>query len=207
MLKKQIPGINNFIKKYNLIVLREVFIFAVITLAIHFGWRFWAYHYHFAPLAYFVNSARHFMANRVFNESTWFISNVLQIDITKLKNTMYFENNSYIGINSSCSGMKQITQFVLLMIIYPGPWRKKLWYIPLGAFIVHLTNLFRIIGLSVIITHWAPYWKFSHDYLFRPFFYVVIFSMWVIWVEYFYKKDSLHKTDPGVSEQAVTKGN
>jgi len=74
------------------------------------------------------------------------------------------------------------------MLLYPGPWKHKLWFIPVGVFIVHLTNLFRIIGLSVVLINYSDYWKFSHDNLFRPFFYVVIFIMWVIWVEYFYKK-------------------
>jgi exosortase/archaeosortase family protein len=74
-------------------------------------------------------------------------------------------------------------QFVLLFLIFPGPWRKKLWFIPLGLLIVHLTNLFRIAGLSVVTVTVPEYWDFSHDYLFRPFFYVVIFLLWVWWVE------------------------
>jgi exosortase/archaeosortase family protein len=97
--------------------------------------------------------------------------------------TMNFGKYGFIHINESCSGLKPILQFILLMILYPGPWKKKLWFIPMGVVIVHLTNLFRIIGLSVVIVTEPQYWHFSHDNLFRPFFYVIIFLLWVWWVE------------------------
>ena len=48
---------------------------------------------------------------------------------------------------------------------------------------MHLTNLFRMVGLAVVMNNWPEYWDFSHDNLFRPFFYLVIFLLWVWWVE------------------------
>ncbi len=188
MFGRFLTFVRDLIKKYNLYVFREVAIFAVITIAIHFGWRFWAIKLHYFPIEEWMRDAGNFMAWVVFIQSSWFIEHILNIKFTTADQTMYFANNCFIGLNSSCSGLKQFTQFALLMILYPGPWKHKIWYIPLGVFIVHLTNLFRIIGLSVVIINWPDQWKFSHDYLFRPFFYVVIFTMWVIWVECFYKK-------------------
>jgi exosortase/archaeosortase family protein len=124
------------------------------------------------------------MSDLVYDQSTWFIENILPISITKGETRMIcFDNGGFIGINHGCSGLKQILQFTLLFLIFPGPWKKKLWFIPLGIVIVHLTNLFRIIGLSIITVNIPQYWDFSHDYLFRPFFYVVIFLLWVWWVE------------------------
>ena len=130
------------------------------------------------------------MASGVFLQSVWVDRHLLGIDVVAEENNyMHFlKNDNYIIINNSCSGLKQILQFVLLFLIYPGPWNKKLWYIPLGALAVHLTNIFRIAGLSVVTINYPQYWAFSHDYIFRPLFYVVIFSMWVLWVEKLAKK-------------------
>jgi exosortase/archaeosortase family protein len=59
----------------------------------------------------------------------------------------------------------------------------------MGVVIIHLTNIFRIIILSVVVMHWPQHWDFIHLWIMRPFFYVVIFVMWVIWVEKFrYRK-------------------
>jgi len=68
-------------------------------------------------------------------------------------------------------------------MLFPGPWKKKLWFIPLGIAIIHLTNVLRIVGLAIVMNNWPWHFNFSHDLIFRPIFYVVIFALWLIWVE------------------------
>ena len=175
--------IRNFISKHNLYVLRDVVIFILITLAIHFIWRLWARQFNYAPISDFMYTIMNVMAVEVYRESAWMIEGI--IDIVRVDDTMYmhFPNKCMMYINEGCSGLKQMLQFSLLMIFFPGPWKKKLWFIPLGVIIMHLTNLFRVVGLAIIMNNWPKYWDFSHDYIFRPIFYVVIFGLWVIWVE------------------------
>ena len=175
--------IKNFISKHNLYVLRDVVIFILITLAIHFIWRLWARQFNYAPISDFMYTIMNAMAVEVYRESAWMIEGI--IDIVRVDDTMYmhFPNKCMMYINEGCSGLKQMLQFSLLMIFFPGPWKKKLWFIPLGVIIMHLTNLFRVVGLAIIMNNWPQYWDFSHDYIFRPIFYVVIFGLWVIWVE------------------------
>jgi exosortase/archaeosortase family protein len=164
---------------------------------IHYIWRFWANQLHYVPIADFMTDAQKWMAKGVFTQSVWFVQHVLGIDLTLIResNSMYFSNGAHMYINQSCSGLKQIMQFVLLMMVFPGPWKKKLWFIPLGILTVHLTNLFRIIGLSVVLVTHPDYWQFSHDYIFRPFFYVVIFLLWVWWVEKISSKSMPEKVE------------
>lgn len=183
-MKKLLDKADKFIKKNKLNALRDVVIFALITLTIHYSYRFWA-RKDYPPIPAIMHVAHDRASDVVFRQSTWFIGNVLPIPIIKDEEgrTMRFENGGFIGINESCSGLKPILQFVLLFLLLPGPWKKKLWFIPMGIVILHFTNLFRIIGLAVITVSAPDYWQFSHDYLFRPFFYVVIFLLWVWWVE------------------------
>ncbi len=182
MFKKYSYQFKDFVKKHKLEPMVDVAMFIIITLVIHFSYRYWAAHAYY-PIHDLINSMHDHLSERVFVESSWFIQNILGMEITTIDRTMYWANDGYISINYGCSGLKQMIQFALLMIIFPGPWKQKLWFIPVGIFIVHLTNLFRIIGLAEVLVILPDYWKFSHDYLFRPFFYVVIFSLWVYWVE------------------------
>jgi len=179
------PSVKHTIKKYNLEALVDVSLFIVITLIIHYLYRFWAIRLHYVPITDYIMAGRKFLSEVLYTQSAWIVDHVFGITFTGVAHTktLYFPNNGFIAVNLSCSGFKQILQFGLLMIVYPGPWKHKLWYIPVGIIIVHLTNIFRITGLSVVIVNWPDYWNFSHDYLFRPFFYVVIFSLWVLWVE------------------------
>lgn len=184
-MKKLTGELNKIIKKYKLHVLKDVMIFIVITLTIHFAYRYWANSAHYWPVAKMMTTAHESMADLVFNQSAWVIDHILNIPFTTDDRTFYFENNGFIAINQSCSGLKPILQFILLMLLFPGPWKHKSWFIPMGVVIVHLTNLFRISGLAVVTITRPEYWDFAHDNLFRPFFYVVIFLLWVWWAEKF----------------------
>jgi exosortase/archaeosortase family protein len=183
-MQKLYADINKSIKKYRLYVLRDVFIFMVITLVVHFAYRYWANTLHYFPVENTMNQSHEKMAQLVFNQSVWLIDNVLNIPIsTGPDRFIYFKNDGFIAINHSCSGLKPMLQFILLMLIFPGPWKHKAWFIPMGMLIVHCTNLFRICGLAVVTITVPEYWDFAHDNVFRPFFYVVIFFLWVWWVE------------------------
>ncbi len=192
-MKKFIEEIGKSIKKYKLHVLKDVLIFVIITLTIHYSYRYWARKQYW-PVTSVMNASHEFMSQKVYDQSTWLIDNLLGIPITvdETGRVIYFENNGFIGINHSCSGLKPILQFVLLMLLFPGPWRHKAWFIPMGVMLVHLTNLFRISGLAVVTITVPQYWDFAHDNIFRPFFYVVIFLLWVWWVERFRSKAPRH---------------
>jgi len=181
-LRKISNKVSTFIEKEKLRPLVDVAIFVIIIYGFHLIWK--------ALLPYFMDmsfyqSSTIFMKKHVFIQSSWFIKNVLGIEFNTIDLTMYFPHNRYIAITSGCSGLKLFYEWIILMVLYPGPWRPKVWFIPMGLIVVHLTNLFRIIMLAVVIM-WKPdYWDFSHDYILRPFFYLVMFIMWMAWEEKF----------------------
>ena len=179
----------------------HVAMFAAILLFFHFLYR--------AVIGYlllwepFSQTNLHLM-NLVFNSSAWFNRHILGLEFTTADpRTMWFTNGGYVSITDGCSGMKQFYQVVILFLLYPGPWKHKLWYIPMAVVVMHLVNLFRVISLSVVVI-WKPeIWDFTHDNIVRPFFYVIVFLMWVIWVEKFYLPGKQKRTtgEPDRSEK------
>jgi exosortase/archaeosortase family protein len=136
----------------------------------------------------FVESSANWLADRAFAITLWINRNILGMNITTVPgNTMYFSNSYGLNINSSCSGLKQFYQVFVLFILFPGPWKHKTWFIPFSLAIMFLTNIFRTVTLSIIMSFRPAYFEFSHDWLLRPFFYVVLFGLWVIWVEKYRK--------------------
>lgn len=204
-MKKLYTAIKDFIKKYQLGVLKDVVLFVIITLAIHLAWRFWQTQFNYAPIRDFMYGLMTVMAEEVYRESAWIISGF--IDIVRVDEIMYmhFPNKAIMYVNNSCSGLKQILQFVLLMLIFPGPWKKKLWFIPLGVLIIHLTNLVRMVGLAVVMDRRPYEWHFYHDYIFRFLFYVVIFFLWVWWVERIARKN-MHLPKPRTQQDTEKHG-
>lgn len=133
----------------------------------------------------------------LYNHSAWVVESLPGIGITRAGDTIYFEGGGGILINESCSAVKWFAHFLVLMLIFPGPWKHKLWFIPAGLVVTHLINIVRVAGLSVVYVTRPQGFDFFHDYVFRPLFYLVLFLMWVLWVEVFYGSASGKKAVTG----------
>jgi exosortase/archaeosortase family protein len=198
-----IAKIRDFIQKYHLYAFKDVVIFMSILLFFHFLFRIFASD--ISAMRFFENSSD-WLAEKVFTTSRWILEKLhvnvsafdeLNIDNRIEKRVFYYpENNGYVSVHHSCSGLKQFYQWIVLMLLYPGPWKHKAWFIPLGLVIIHFVNLFRIVGMTFVTIHYAENWDFIHNYVMRPFFYVVMFALWVWWNEKFYHKAEIKPTSP-----------
>lgn len=164
----------------------DVAFFAIITYSFHVLW------WDFARIIKSftaVNVTADWLAEQVFVSSLWINRNLLGLHITTEEpNFMWFANGGYVQVNESCSGLKQFYQIIVLFVLFPGPWKHKLWFIPMSILIMHFVNIVRIVVLSIMVL-WKPeYWDFTHDWILRPGFYVVIFGLWVVWVERFVRR-------------------
>jgi len=200
MSNKFISSINDFIKKYHLYAFKDVAIFMIILLFFHFLWKTF---YQDVFVLQFLKDSELWLANKVFISSAWILE-VLNVNVTTFdelkigevlrRNVIYYaENNGSVFVNRSCSGLKQFYQWTILMLLYPGPWRHKAWFIPMGLVIIYIVNVFRIVGMTFVTINLTENWDFIHDYVMRPFFYVVIFAMWVWWNEKFQIKNKKRK--------------
>lgn len=185
--------INKLLSNPKIDPLKNVALFAILILCFHFLFRYWAYDFHYWPINRLVHAVNEFLANLLFNNSVWTLNRLTNLDFTiDIGLRKIYILNGYVGVNYGCSGFKQFLQWIVLMTFFPGPWRNKIWFIPTGIIVVHLVNIFRISFLTVILVFGASQetWDFAHDYILRPFFYVIMFAMWVIWVEYIKKENS-----------------
>jgi len=182
-MKQLLSRIHKFFKDPHYRQIREVFWFAVITLAIHYSYRFWAKNIDYWPIQASMNELQTVMTRWVYYQSIWVNEHILNISMRTSDMAMYFTNGCWIRINESCAGDKQILQFMLLLLVYPGLWKHKLWFIPLGMVIIHFTNILRIVLLSVVSITKPDLWHVAHDIVLRGMFYVVILVLWIIWVE------------------------
>lgn len=190
-MKELYHKIRDFIYRYKLQALREVALFMLITIIIHFSYRYWANQLHYAPIYKQVYAFEEKLTQLVYDQSKFVVTTVFDLRIRSIDDSeriIYFENNGFVGVGHSCSGFKQLLQVLFLFLIYPGLWKKKLWFIPMGIIIIYIVNIMRIVILAVVVNSKPEYFRFIHDNVVRPFFYVVIFALWVIWVEKYYPK-------------------
>jgi len=97
---------------------------------------------------------------------------------------------SGLWVGDNCNAISLFALFTGFIVSFPGQIKSKLWFIPLGIFIIFLVNALRVVFLAVIDTYSRKWTEFNHTYTFTILIYALIFGMWMFWVNRysFYKK-------------------
>ena len=169
----------------------NVGLFIVLIISFHFlylGWQTLGYW----PVGKWVAMLMVWSVDMVYGQACWVLDHILHIDITTIAEKRIIAainadgGFSRVSIAPECASLKQWMHWLFLMLLFPGPWKHKLWYIPAGLVIIEWTNVVRICGVLMMQIPWPNSFHLAHDYIFKFFFYFVIFLMWVLWVEKFY---------------------
>ena len=86
-----------------------------------------------------------------------------------------------VTVGPPCNGLVLYALFSGFVIAYPGPFLRKLWYIPLGIALIWGLNVQRV-ALLALNHHYAPgSLDFNHHYTFSLVVYSCIFGLWQLW--------------------------
>lgn len=88
-------------------------------------------------------------------------------------------------VGDECNGFKLFSIFTIFIAAFPGNWKKKIWFIPLGILIIHLANIIRVSALLLIQNYHPEYLDFNHLYTFTILVYSIIFLLWYWYIKRF----------------------
>lgn len=175
----------------------DVLLFVVLLLSFHYIYLYWSGSMNFAPVRGAVDKLFVFSSDVLFNHSKWTLRN-LGIKFITENQTFWVYNgdkiSGFVDVEPGCTSLKQWMHWLFLMLLFPGPWRHKVWYIPIGLIVIHFINVFRIVGLTISVKYYPQYFDTFHNYFFKTLFYFMIFMMWLFWVEKF--KNRTKKLEP-----------
>ncbi len=90
-------------------------------------------------------------------------------------------DSSGVHIGPQCNGVSLFALFLIYVLAFPGPWKKKAWFIPLGVLAIHLINSIRIALLAYIQKDYPEYLDLNHNYTFQIIVYGFVFFLWYLW--------------------------
>ena len=158
----------------------------LVTLVVHLLWRFWANDFYYFPFTD-IMKYRFFPFTTAFisQQAEWALLQFPNMDFIRISDTFYLEGGSQLRVTAGCGGLKQMVQFAMVIVFARGKWNFKLCFISMGIILIHNVNILRISLLCCVSVAFPQYWDFFHDMFFRSVFYVVIFLLWICWVEKF----------------------
>ena len=89
-----------------------------------------------------------------------------------------------VRIADGCNGLSTIGLFVGFIVAYPGTWRRRLAFLPLGMAAIYATNVGRIAVMATVQKYWPAAFDPLHGVGLTAIFYVVVFGLWVLWAHY-----------------------
>ena len=112
-----------------------------------------------------------------------------------------FHNKAVVGIigtngvhaSVKCLAINLMLYFAILVLAIPGNSLHKLWYVPLGIFVINLLNILRIIGLCLSQYYIPDWFEINHKVIFAYSIYGLIFLLWIIWINKFSDIRSVRK--------------
>lgn len=89
-----------------------------------------------------------------------------------------------VEIVDGCNGIAAIGLFLGFIYAYPGPWLPRILFSIFGIAVIYIVNVARIVTLCLIQIYYPSAFDFTHDYSTTAIFYIIIFILWMIWVNY-----------------------
>jgi exosortase family protein XrtF len=86
-----------------------------------------------------------------------------------------------VHVGNPCNGLVLYALFTGFVLAFPGPVRRKLWFIPLGLLAIYLLNIIRVGALALNHLYYHQSVDFNHHYTFTFVVYACIFLLWMLW--------------------------
>lgn len=119
-------------------------------------------------------------------ESTFQIVKLLSNTPTNLDScSIQFENAAGLLVVWGCSGIKQMLIFSTIILLARGDKLHKIWFIPAGIILLHVVNIIRLVILSFVSRDYPEGFEFIHGVVLKIGYYVIIFGIWLLWINYF----------------------
>ncbi|HNS16212.1 MAG TPA: exosortase/archaeosortase family protein [Bacteroidales bacterium] len=175
--------------------------FFLLMAVLYLFWWIWEKPLNFFPVTRWINEFSGWMVQGLYRDSERILTRVFHLQAWYDGQRICLGSPGSLSISYPCSGIRQFTQFTLLMIFYPGPWNRKAWFVPAGLLVVHFTNLIRIVGLSLVIVYIPRYWDLFHGFITKGMFYLVFFLLWILWEEYVSRGNFFTRSLPPAGNQ------
>ncbi len=95
-----------------------------------------------------------------------------------------------VVVGPPCNGLVLYALFAGFVVAFPGPWQRKLWYIPVGIVVIWGLNVLRVAALAVNQYYAHASVDFNHHYTFTFVVYAFIFGLWMLWAQRLSRTDN-----------------
>jgi exosortase H (IPTLxxWG-CTERM-specific) len=103
---------------------------------------------------------------------------------TSVTNNVISSNRFAVSVNWGCDGSESVALFVAAVLAFPAPFRRKIPGILLGALILAVLNLVRIVSLFLAGVYFPSAFEWMHWDVWPAVFIFLAVLLWIIWIQW-----------------------
>ena len=158
----------------NRLLFRFLFVATIMYLGWFFGYEQWLAHDGRLDLALCTQITR---ASVAALQALGFAATVSPTQAT----LVLMNGQPAVIVGVPCNGLVLYALFGGFVLAFPGPWQRKLWFIPTGIALIWGLNVLRVAALAINQYYAHQTVDFNHHYTFTFVVYGFIFGLWMLW--------------------------
>lgn len=88
-------------------------------------------------------------------------------------------------IVEGCNAISIIILFIAFIVAFAGKFKTTFLYILFGSLLIYVTNIVRIVIISMALFEYPQYEKILHEIVFPSIIYGMTFLLWFVWIRKF----------------------
>lgn len=97
-----------------------------------------------------------------------------------------FINNKFTAfIVEGCNAISIIILFIAFIVAFSGKFITTVLYILFGSLLIYITNIIRIVIISIALYEYPQYQNVLHEIIFPSIIYGFTFLLWFVWIRNF----------------------
>ena len=122
-----------------------------------------------------------FLTNTVISGTTFGLS-ILGYETSGKDDMVYIDNQPVVLVADACNGLELFALYVGFLLCFPGKWKYKLLFIPIGIVLIYIINVIREIILALNYKFFQETFDFNHKYTYVFVVYLFVFAIWRYWL-------------------------
>jgi len=108
-----------------------------------------------------------------------------------LRNIDLYDSIINVHVRNYCLGVDMMAMFTALVVSFPGSWKARMWFIPLGLVCIQVINIFRVTVMCVITIHYGYSNYLDRHALFNVIATIFIALMFFKWVRMYRQVEAM----------------
>ena len=168
---------------------KQQYLIPLKVIAVYLVWRVF-HHYALkegSPVFLFWNQVAYYVGTIFAAISTFFLKFFVDSAHSDGISICFNSGTNYrvVLVQEHCLAIPAMVIFTATVLFFPGSWKKKAWFWPIGLFGIVMINVVRIVLVCLAWMHLTPYFfNLHHSVIYVVLTYGFIFLMMRWWMDY-----------------------